>query len=193
MKQYINELKIKDIHQLLKSMNDITYGYMSKNGDIKKEFKNFYRDYKLQSPQEVLDSKVGVCWDQVEFERHFFQKLNIKHNSIYIEQLNKNKNTHTFIVYEEKNKFYWFEHSFENHKGIHGPFDSINDIIDFVHKKMENIEKDNGYISYLYKKPNFGIGVNDFINFCKRGKAMIKSDIDSMSTEEFINSMLFSM
>ena len=41
-------------------MNDITYGYMSKNGDIKKEFKNFYRDYKLQSPQEVLDSKVGV-------------------------------------------------------------------------------------------------------------------------------------
>ena len=30
------------------------------------------------SPEELLNKKIGVCWDQVELERKLFEENNIK-------------------------------------------------------------------------------------------------------------------
>ena len=66
-------------------MNDIKYGYLDINGNIHYVIdKDFGSLYKLQSPGETLNNKVGVCWDQVELERYLFDKKNIKFNTYFI-------------------------------------------------------------------------------------------------------------
>ena len=51
-------------------MNDIKYGYVDIKGDIHSDVDDKFSEfYKLQSPDEVLKNKIGVCWVQVELER----------------------------------------------------------------------------------------------------------------------------
>ena len=53
--------------------NNIKYGFITKDG--KKEFNNysnFYDECMVQTGKEVLITKVGTCWDQVELERMWF-------------------------------------------------------------------------------------------------------------------------
>lgn len=60
-------------------MNDIKYGYLDINGNIHYVIdEDFDSKYKLQSPNETLNNKVGVCWGQVELERYLFEKENIE-------------------------------------------------------------------------------------------------------------------
>lgn len=53
-------------NDIMNIMNDIKYGYLDINGNIHYVIdKDFESLYKLQSPGETLNNKVGVCWDQV--------------------------------------------------------------------------------------------------------------------------------
>ena len=70
-----------NVEEIMSLMEDINYGWVDKNGLIHNEVDdNFASLYMLQSPKEILNSKVGVCWDQVELERYYFKntRLNIK-------------------------------------------------------------------------------------------------------------------
>ena len=50
------------------------------HNDVDDKFSEFY---KLQSPDEVLKNKIGVCWDQVELERYWFKKHGYEIKTIY--------------------------------------------------------------------------------------------------------------
>ena len=84
----LKENTLNTPEKLLKYMEDFKYGYMKKDGSLEhEEYENFFNDYKLQSPSEIMISKTGVCWDQVEFERYIFEKyINLPFNTYYIEQ-----------------------------------------------------------------------------------------------------------
>ena len=73
------------------------------------DFPNFYY---LLSPAELLETKCGVCWDQVELERKLFNDSRIDCDTyfIYIDD-HANLPSHTFLTFQLDGKFYWFEHS----------------------------------------------------------------------------------
>ena len=58
---YYNEFEIMDL------MKEIEYGWIDKNNNKHSIVDESYSDnYTLQSPNEVIKNKIGVCRDQVE-------------------------------------------------------------------------------------------------------------------------------
>ena len=64
---------MNDVYNILEN---IQYGYIYEGKDISDDQYQFGTYYRLQSPDKLLDSKYGVCWDQVELERLWFEKNN---------------------------------------------------------------------------------------------------------------------
>lgn len=178
MKRLIKKADINDIkspEELLKWMNkNISYGYMRKDGtyhkgdlESKEEGYDFFKNYILQSPQELIKSKYGVCWDQAELQRFIFDKLNIKNYVIYMIQNNSDYSTHSYSIIERDNKLYWFENSWYNQRGFHGPFNSIKEIATLVHDNAikEDGRNDNGWEYGILTKPNYGLGCMEYMKF----------------------------
>ena len=177
MKQKLNEI--------LNKMNEIDYGYVFEDKDIypknDEDWNNaFSKYYHLLSPEEILKTKKGVCWDQVELERYYLELENIKCHSYFIVEYDDVEfPTHTFITVENNNKYYWLEHSWEPHRGIHEyakEEELFEDIMTRFKKMLEkrNVDTNNIYI-YQYSKPLFEISSNEFFKHCENGKRIIQS------------------
>ncbi len=161
---------------IIKIMNDIEYGWVNKKGQ--KYIDNdelFGKNYILQSPQELLKSKLGVCWDQVELERYLFKQSSYEFNTYFIIHYdNTNCSTHTFLVYKKGQKYYWFEHSWVLYKGIR-EYNSLEELLQDVKDKFvkdmlnNNFKKDNLHL-YEYLKPQYNIGADEFIRWAEKGK-----------------------
>ena len=94
---------------------------------------------------------------------------------IYYES--KKTYNHTFLVYEENEKFYWVEYSLNKMHGIH-EYDSLFDLLTDVKnqfKKAYNIKyMDGDYLCiYKYKKPKYHLGLKDFCKHCENGENII--------------------
>ena len=157
-------------NEVMELMNNINYGWIDKNHNKHiNDYETFASDYILQSPEEVIQSSLGVCWDQVELERYYF-KDNI--NTYFIVNYDNNENpTHTFLTYQKDNKYYWFEHSFELYRGIH-EYNSLNELLLDVKNKFisfNKIDEDNISI-YEYTKPSYGITCEEFYQHATSGK-----------------------
>ena len=87
----------KVINKIMSIMDNIEYGFKDELGNNIKDTnpqkweKDFFNTiYYLQTPEELLKSKCGVCWDQVELERKLFQENNIKFKTYIPSQINWN-------------------------------------------------------------------------------------------------------
>lgn len=71
--------EIKTPEELLEWMKNITYGYKGKTKYHKYTEEDFnevwFDEYLLSEPSDVINSKIGNCWDQTELERHWFEKI----------------------------------------------------------------------------------------------------------------------
>ena len=162
--------------EIMNIMEKIKYGWLDKNNKVHHEVDNNFSDsYVLQSPTQVLENKIGVCWDQVELERHLFKDTSLEITTYFIVHYDNNKcPTHTFLVYKKDNKIYWFEHSWNKYKGIH-EYNNLIELIKDIKQKFITTELNNNYNStnlviYEYTKPKYGIGVKDFYKHCETGK-----------------------
>lgn len=166
-------------YDIMNILENISYGYVDKNGNVHTIIDDdFAKLYKLQSPKELLNSRTGVCWDQVELQRYLFEKNNYKVKTYFIVYYTKfTCQTHTFLIYEKDDKFYYFEHAFEKYKGIYeyqNEKDALNAIKNnFI--KGNNIDKFNKeYLAiYEYEKPKYGINVKMFFTHCENGKKIV--------------------
>ena len=134
--------QINNVMDLMNLLDDIEYGWMDidKNRYINTE-KGFKKKYVLQKPEDVMENKVGNCYDQVELERLVFKDLGLKFNTYFMIYYDAKKlYTHTFVVYEEKEKFYWFEHAWELNKGVH-EYLSLYDLLKDVKEKFQKFNK----------------------------------------------------
>lgn len=63
------------IDNIMNLMDSIEYGFKDENGEsiINANPQKWDDEFYLQTPDELLKSKCGVCWDQVELERKLFQ------------------------------------------------------------------------------------------------------------------------
>ena len=163
---YYNEFDVMNM------MNSIEYGYVDNDGNKHiDDFEEFASKYMLQSPKEVVRSRVGVCWDQVELERYYF-KNSYSIKTYFIVNYDGDKcPTHTFLMFEKDNKYYWFEHSWEKFRGIHN-YDCIEELLLDVRDKFINdneCEMSNVFV-YEYKRAKYHIGAHDFFEYCNNGK-----------------------
>ena len=170
--------------KIMDSMSSIEYGFKDKSGNNlinsetwEKDFSNFYY---LLSPEELLSSKCGVCWDQVELERKLFNDANIDCDTyfIYIDD-NENLPSHTFLTFELNNKFYWFEHSWYDMKGIHEYNDLetlLNEVkIKFIDSRKDEIDPNLKYDTFIYKynKPKYHISCDEYYDYIKTQRRVL--------------------
>jgi len=166
---FYNEFEIMDL------MKDIEYGWIDKNNNKHSVVDETYSDnYILQSPNEVIKNKIGVCWDQVELERYYFKGNNWNVKTYFLVHYDGDKcPTHTFLTFEKNNKYYWFEHSWERFRGIH-EYQSLKELLFDIRDKFIKYELDNDFVSenlvlHEYKKPKYHISVQEFYNHCDCG------------------------
>ncbi|MCI8670455.1 MAG: hypothetical protein HFI36_00285 [Bacilli bacterium] len=171
--------QVNNVMDILTKLETIENGWMDVEKNVYKNVeKGFKKKYVLSNPEEVLKNKVGTCFDIVELERNYFKGLGIKFNTFFmIYYEGKKVYTHTFVVYEENEKFYWFEHAWTKDKGVH-EFMSLFDLLTCVREKFtkyNNIKfMDADYLCvYKYKKPKFHIGLKDFYKHCENGENVI--------------------
>ena len=166
------------ILEIMDELRNIEYGFKDKNGAnlINSESwdKDFYKFYFLLSPEELLSSRCGVCWDQVELERKLFNDANIDCDTffIYIDD-NENLPSHTFLIFQLNNKYYWFEHSWYDMKGIH-EYNNIKALLNdvknkFIDSRKNEINSNLNYETFIYKynKPKYHISCDEFYSYIK--------------------------
>ena len=167
---------LENAQELLRKMNDFDYGWIDKTGYkyINKIVKNkFITDYYLQNPKDMDNTKIGICWDQVEYERNFFKNHKIPHKTIFIVYDDGIKYpNHTFLIFKDQKKYYWFENTYPDVKGI-SEFDTLEECFSRVKKeflKENNLEQIGEKLYwFVYEKPQCGLGAVDFINYCRTG------------------------
>ena len=158
----------------IEKINNIKYGWVDKDHNIHiDDYDTFSDDYRLQSPEEVLESKVGVCWDQVELERELFKDYENVKTYFIVHYDDAKCPTHTFLTYTKDGKVYWFEHAWEMYRGVH-EYASIRELLKDVRSKFIDCEIHGDYqkdklVIHEYSKPKYGIGVIDFFTHCDSG------------------------
>jgi hypothetical protein len=169
-------------------MNEnITYGFLGNNNKkytnrFSEEWNVWYDICIVQSGEEILNSKIGTCFDQVELERLWFETHNYNFKTIFTWfELGRDSDLpcHTFLIYEKDGKWYWFEHAFENERGIH-EFDDWKDAIKCVKEKQieyasknfdELTEKDKETLTfYEYTKPNNDLSIPKYFDHVTSNK-----------------------
>ena len=169
-------MKIQTVKELYELVSDTEYGWIDSNNN--KHFKlnmvEFREKYILQKPEEVIKNKIGICWDQVELERHYLEKMSIECWTylIYYEGAIKDR-THTFLVYRNNGYYFWFEHAWKKHKGLHQYqdmdeiFKAVNNI--FIKEELKlNCDLKKIHL-YQYNKPQFHTTSSEFLNYCREG------------------------
>ena len=182
-----------NIQKIMDIMEQIEYGFLDNNGNnicdnVDLEY-TFNKVYYIMSPEELLNKKIGVCWDQVELERKLFEESNIKNETyfIYIDDKN-NLPSHTFLVYYVDNKVYWFEHSWFDEKGIH-EYKNLNDLLNdveikFIKSRENEVPKGLDVRIYKYNKPNYNISCNEFYNYIFTQKKIFNFKIETATIND---------
>lgn len=173
---------IKTPEQLLKYMDDnVKYGFVDGDGNIYGPWDNqkfqekCQTNWRLSSPKRLIKVGYGHCFDQVELERSWFKNNGYKFKTFYIWfelPYDNSYSTHTYLVFENNGKYYYFEHSDFDNRGIY-EFEKEEDAVDYQREKhiISNRQRnliDKEILSclhvYEYDKPIYGCTMNEFID-----------------------------
>lgn len=151
--------EIKEIKKFYNELKNIKYGWHDKRGNLYEHLTdgNFKKDYRMQKISDIKKNNHAICWEMCELERKYFKEHKISHKTIFaILKDNKKMPCHTFLVFEKENKWYWFESSWNNQKGIH-EYTSLEEILDYIKNNFSDFTKEKYNPSsiefYEYKKP----------------------------------------
>ena len=172
-----------DENKVMDLVNKIDYGWVDKN-HMKHihDFDTYSDDYILQSPNDIIKTKIGVCWDQVELERYYFKNFNLSIKTFFIVYYDDDTcPTHTFLIFEKNKKYYWFEHSWEKFKGIH-VYNTLKELLNdiknkYIHYELSDQCLEKNLKIYEYTQPKYHISTQEFYRHCESGKLI---DLDNM-------------
>ena len=176
-------------------MKNFEYGYLGKNNKVYKldnpKFNECWENnYVLEDTDDMLNTLVGNCYDQVEFARKWFTDNGYEVKTYYEMVVVDYRNpypTHSFLVYKDKNKWNWFEYADSPNMGIHS-FDSLeeclscqlNKYIKFLNDfNISDKEKENIKL-YEFCAPPRHIGAREYIDFCLNGKEIIYDELEEI-------------
>ena len=154
-------------------MSQIQYGWVDSKGQKHTEMQGFSDGYSFQFPEELLESKLGVCWDQTELERKIFAEEGITVTPFFIVYYDEKKcPSHTFVIFEEDGKFVWYEHAWEKFAGWH-EFSSLQEALKTIRDnfiRVENITVKNplNLVVYMdYPTPKHKLSCLEFYHHCE--------------------------
>jgi hypothetical protein len=164
---------MKQIRKFNKELSKIKYGWYDKEGKLHESLKdgNFSKNYRMQYIEDVKKHKSSICWDLCEVEREYFKKKKYSFMTVFaVLKKYKKKPCHTFLVFKDKGKYYWFESSWDKMKGVR-EYNSLEELFDEVRNNFEDFTKNKDFNKeeiefYKYKKPKDKIGCNGFYIHC---------------------------
>ena len=190
---YTMMIERNNVNELMVWMqNNIHHGWRSSEDNKIHDIDNpeyFSKYYRLQSPTQLAESKVGLCWDQCELERRWFGKHGIEHGVFYIEIQGKDyAPSHTFLAYHMHDSYWWFENSWSDMRGIKRYDDLRSLIIDVVlkHQVVCNDNTSPVYVSWLKDEPTFGINMNSYIEYAHSQKQLDVNNLPNSFYESYI-------
>ena len=149
----------------LVSMNEIK----QLSDKMKKEIKySSPSNWVLKSPEEVGETKCGNCHDQASYIEALLKKLHIKCGKLFMieysgEEIFNAGTTHTLVWFVYDNKYYWFENAWSDLQGIHGPFNDLVNLKNFVYSKWKFSSNCNKLYICSISTVNPGINLNDYV------------------------------
>ncbi|MBQ4031944.1 MAG: GNAT family N-acetyltransferase [Bacilli bacterium] len=166
-KVYVN---IKD------KLEGIRLGYRDKEDNKYSGFDNDFKEtFYLQSPKQLLESKIGTCFDQVELERELISRLDVDCRTYFISYPDDDYDmSHVFLIYKDSQKYYWVENAWKKYKGLH-IYDSKEDLFDDVLSKFIKTIPDGDFKKvklYLYERPRYGISYTKFVSNCMSNRSI---------------------
>jgi len=188
MKEY-NELKTPE--ELYEYMCDnFEYGYLDKDNNIHHyddpnyDDLDWYNIYMLENEKDILESSVGTCFDMTELERDFLERNGYKVYTYFEMILLDYDNPypmHSFLVYEDNNKYCYFEFSDYKNRGIH-KYDNIIELLNdarirFMRNQEEydiKEEEKSKYIINQFEKVKEHASEEEYINHVVNSKGIIK-------------------
>ncbi|MFA5247707.1 MAG: hypothetical protein WC415_00450 [Patescibacteria group bacterium] len=176
--------KIKTPEELLSFMKkNINYGFIGKDDD--KVYSPRQEGWgvgkqpeaRLQSPEELLKSGYGACWEQTDFEKQWFAKNNFEFKTLLLmfgKDISQKNPAHTLLAYKKDDKWHWFENTLDKYSGIY-EFDDLEDLIEYAKTVLINNAFNNGatendikeYKLYDYDMPAYGCSTDEFIGKIK--------------------------
>lgn len=162
-------MRIKSESDILKLMSSIRAGYLDRSGVIYRGIDNNLNNrYVLQTGSELIKSKYGISFDQVELMRELFHKIGFNVTTYAI--INDNKEIHSFLVYTKNNKYCWIENYWLHFRGIH-EYDSLNDLLnDITFKFIDSVNNVNlnniKVFEYILDNPKYNF--IELINYLKK-------------------------
>lgn len=169
---------LKSPHELMQFFKEyFKYGFVYRNKiytDLQPDFQeNVDKFYKIRLGEDFIKHKYGICWDFCECEREFFLKNNIQHECYFIDSmLNFEEGpTHTFALFKQNKKWYWFEFSWGIYRGIweyNSKEEALQDILEkfekFYNNKLTNIKL------YKTEKVTKRLNAFKFVDHCLKGE-----------------------
>lgn len=157
-------------------LNTIKLGYRDKDGNLYSAFKwNFKEIFYLQNPKQLIESKIGTCFEQVELERELISKLGVDLRTYFIHYPSENYDiAHSFLIYKDSKKYYWVENAWLKYKGLH-VYNTKEELFNDVLEKFVETIPDGEFKKvkmYLYEKPRFGINYIKYLSHCINGRSM---------------------
>lgn len=163
---------------------EFEYGWVDQNRKRHRGV-NDGEKYLLQSPEELIDSKLGICWDRTELYRDYFKNMTkLKYETYYIlYEDGKGCPSHTILVYYNNNKVYWFETMFQNedcyYSSIH-EYSSLDSLLNDFKKiwikdaiigaMIPTNYDENNILIYRYNKPKYHINGYEMRNHINNSK-----------------------
>ena len=174
-------MNVNSPKELLDYMDkNFSYGYLDIDGAIHyvedEDFNDsWYEKYVLENYDDVLRTNIGNCFDMTEFEREwftrngytvhtYFEMVALPYENIYP--------THSFLVFEDNGKYYHFEYSDFNNRGIH-EYDSIDSLLESQYESYLkyldefNIteEEKEHIILKSFAKPKEHMGAKEYLDY----------------------------
>lgn len=164
-------LKYDKVYNTIKDkLESIKLGYRDKKDNKYTIYNQNFRDnFYLQSPKQLLESKIGCVFDQVELERELITKLDTDCRTYFISYPSDDADmAHAFLIYKDSKKYYWLENAWLKYKGIH-IYNKKDELLNDVLKKYVASIPNGDYRKvrlYMFEKPRYGINYARYLNHC---------------------------
>ena len=172
--------RISTPEELMKYMdNNISYGWIDKNGDRHFiELNGLRENYRISTLDETIECGLGTCIEQANMIKSFFDRIGLEtkvfcHRTYETEDnFDNDVHMHCLVFYKDGDKWYHFEHSNQGEIGIH-EYDSYED---GLNKRLKHFEA-KGDIRSLTEIPELPSGLsfkefNEYINSFDNNRVM---------------------
>ena len=145
---------LMQISELNKKLNSYKYAFYN-NGKILNQSNDDYENlYHFSSPKQFEKQQGGVCWDYVAYQADYFNTHfpDVKYNAWFIMYKDgEDEPDHTIFTFILNSKWYWFESSYKQYRGI-WEANNENDLISFAANAMIDSKKNTVDNYEFYKK-----------------------------------------